>query len=370
MRTNTGRVVLVILAAAVAGCHGEEATKGKAPTPVRVRTVAETTNRGATRYSGIIQPAARVDLAFKVGGYVREVAEAKGRGRKLQEGDFVTKGTVLAVVETSDYRERTSALRAAHAEAIANEKQSQVDFERAKVLLAEKAISQADFDAAVARRDVAAARTSQARAKVGESDLSLQDCILKAPFDGVVIRRNVEVGTLASVGVTAFTIADTRTVKATFGAPDVLLDRLHMGDKLAVRIEALGKELSGDITRIAPSADTKNRTFDIEATLDNKDDQLKVGMIVSIAAPEAGKPSATLALPLTAVVRAPSDPRGFAVFVVEKAGDNDVAHVREVKLGDVTGSAVVVTAGVAPGERVIETGTTFVADGERVRVVR
>src|SRR5262249_48217043 len=154
-------------------CHREPETKGKAPTPVRVRTVAETTARTSARYSGILEAAAKVDLAFKVGGYVRQVAEAKGKGRKLQEGDFVTKGTVLAVVESSDYREHTSAARAGHAEAVAQEKQAQVDFERAKALFAERAISQADYDAALAKRDMANARTGQARAQVGEADLSL-----------------------------------------------------------------------------------------------------------------------------------------------------------------------------------------------------
>jgi hypothetical protein len=63
------------------------------------------------------------------------------------------------------------------------------------------------------------------------------------------------------------------------------------------------------------------------------------------------------------VVRAPKDPRGFAVYVVDGKGEGETARVREVKLGDVIGSAVLVIAGLQPGERVIETGTTFVTDG-------
>ncbi len=370
MRT-TGRVVVIyIAAAALIGCGRAAETRSKSPTPVRVRVVAEPVTRGASRYSGTIEPAAKVDLAFKVGGYVREVAQAKGLRRKLQEGDWVTKGTVLAVVDDADYRERTRADRASHAEAIASQKQAQQDFERAKMLFDSNAITQADFDGAVARRDVAIAKVGQARARIGQSDLSLSDCVLRAPFDGVVIRRNVEVGTLAAPGTLAFTIADTRTAKVIFGAPDALLDRLHMGDRLAVRVEALGKELAADITRISPSADAKSRTFDVEASLANKDDQLKVGMVVSIDLPDTAEAQSKLALPLTAVVRAPKDPRGFAVFVVEGSGDSEIAHVREVKLGDVVGSAVLVVAGVRPGERVIETGTSFVTDGEHVRVVR
>jgi RND family efflux transporter MFP subunit len=193
---------------------------------------------------------------------------------------------------------------------------------------------------------------------------------VRAPFDGVVIRRHVEVGTLASPGTVAFTVADTSTVKVVFGAPDTLLDRLRIGDKVSVRLEALGKELTGDISRISPSADTRSRTFDVEATLANADDHLKVGMVASLKLAGGAPATSTLALPLTAVVRAPADPRGFAVFVVEGRDRKTIARIRQVALGDVIGNAVQVNDGLKPGERVIETGATQVADGEPVRVVR
>src|SRR5215475_5348631 len=109
MRTSTQRIVMALLAAAAAatgvGCGKTEETAARPLTPVKVRTVAGPEARGAARYSGTIEPAAKVDLAFKVGGYVRQVAEAKGKGRKLQEGDWVTKGTILAVSNEADYRQ-------------------------------------------------------------------------------------------------------------------------------------------------------------------------------------------------------------------------------------------------------------------------
>jgi multidrug efflux system membrane fusion protein len=366
MRTFIGWILLICCAAA--GCRrGSVEAAPRAPTPVKVRVVAEPAARGATRYSGVVDPAAKVDVAFKVGGYVRQVAEAKGQGRKLQEGDWVKKGTVLAVIDEADYRQRVAAARAALAEAAASAKQAELDFGRARRLLASSAISQAEFDNAQSKVEVAAARVDSARSQIGQAEIALADCTLHAPFDGVVVKRSVEVGTLAGTGAPAFTVADTRTVKVVFGAPDMLLDRLRIGDKLNVRVESLGKDLAADITRISPSADTKSRTFDIEASLDNRDDQLKIGMVASIAIPAGALAAPRLSLPLAAVVRAPGDPRGFAVFVVDR---DDVARVREVKLGAVAGSSVLVLAGLEPGERVIDRGTPFVSDGEPVRVVR
>ena len=363
-------VVLVVLV--VGGCRSAEELRSRSPVPVRVRVVAEAAGRGATRYSGSIEPASKVDLAFKVSGYVRELAQVSGPGgsRKIQEGDWVKKGTVMAVVTESDYQQRISAARADLAQATASQKQTQLDFGRATTLLRQSAIPQAEFDTAGANRDMANAKAQSARARVGEAELAYADCTLRAPFDGVVIRRNVEVGTLASAGLLAFTLADTRQMKVIFGAPDTLLDRLRLGDKLTVRLETLARDLTAEITRIAPSADVRSRAFDVEATLANPDDQIKTGMIAALKIPEAAKAGSTLGLPLTAVVRAPRDPRGFAVFVVETSGKADVARLREVKLGDVIGNSVLVTSGLKPGERVIDRGATLVNDGETVRVVR
>src|SRR5262249_10296905 len=130
MRTRTQRIVMALVAAAAAaGCGKTEETAAKPLTPVKVRVVAGPEARGAARYSGTIEAAAKVDLAFKVGGYVRQVAEAKGKGRKLQEGDWVTKGTILAVIDDADYRQKVSAARASYAEAQASLKQAQQDFD-------------------------------------------------------------------------------------------------------------------------------------------------------------------------------------------------------------------------------------------------
>jgi RND family efflux transporter MFP subunit len=374
MRTAGRRVLAVCLAvgftSACAG--GDEEARPKSPTPVRVRVVAQAAGSGATRYSGTIEPAVKVDLAFKVGGYVRELAQIPSSGgpRRIQDGDLVKKGTVLAVVSESDYQQRISAARASLAEAVASQRQAQIDFDRATKLVASNVVPKAELDTTNAQRDMAVARAQAARAKVREAELELADCTVRAPFDGVVIRRHVEVGTLASPGTVAFTVADTSTVKVVFGAPDTLLDRLRIGDKVSVRLEALGKELTGDISRISPSADTRSRTFDVEATLANADDHLKVGMVASLKLAGGAPATSTLALPLTAVVRAPADPRGFAVFVVEGRDRKTIARIRQVALGDVIGNAVQVNDGLKPGERVIETGATQVADGEPVRVVR
>ena len=123
------------------------------------------------------------------------------------------------------------------------------------------------------------------------------------------------------------------------------------------------------ITRIAPSADPKSRVFEIEATIPNPNDQLKVGMIAKLVVPEGALASRALMLPLTAVVRSPRDPRGFSVFVVTSEAGKEVAQLRDVKLGEVVGNAVIVSEGLEPRQRVVSMGATLLTDGEPVRII-
>jgi multidrug efflux pump subunit AcrA (membrane-fusion protein) len=75
------------------------------------------------------------------------------------------------------------------------------------------------------------------------------------------------------------------------------------------------------------------------------------------------------AVPLTAVLKSPAESDGYAVFVLAGEGNSAVAKVRSVKLGEVVGNRIVVTSGLAAGERVVVTGTTIISDGDRVRVI-
>jgi RND family efflux transporter MFP subunit len=347
-------------------------SKPKAPTPVRIRVVEERSLQSAARYSGSIEPGTRVDMAFKVGGYIQQLAQTKKQGETAHTvgpGDWVTSGTVLAVVRQSDYTQRVTAARAALADAVAAQKQTQLDFDRATKLLAGSSVSKAEVDNASARLSRANAQVDGANSSIAQAQLSLGDCTLRAPMDGVILERPIEIGSLVNPGALGFVLADTRTVKVVFGAPDTLVEKLKLGSPLQVSLEAAATVYTGQISRIAPSADPKSRVFQVEATIPNPTDQLKVGMIASIEVPEGALSGSSLALPLTAVVRSPRDTRGFSVFVVDGKPGKELARLRDVKLGPLLGNFVLVAEGLKKSERVITMGATLVNDGDAVRVV-
>jgi multidrug efflux system membrane fusion protein len=276
---------------------------------------------------------------------------------------------VLAVVRESDYEQRVAAAQAQLAEAVAGEKQAELDFDRSQKLVATNAVAKVELDTQSARLATAKARVEGARSRIREAEIQLADCTLRAPIDGVILKRAIEVGTLVSPGTVAYVIADTKTVKIVFGAPDRLMEKLQRGGTLGVTFDAIGGDFTGIITRIAPSADAKSRAFEVEVTIPNPDDKIKVGMIAKLMIGEAALAAQTLVLPLTAVVRSPRDPRGFSVFVVTNEGGKDVAHLRDVKLGEVVGNAVIVTEGLKVQDRVVSMGATLLTDGDPVRII-
>ena len=385
----------------VSGCSKEAAAE-RPPTTVSVGSVTERSYAEGQRYTASIEPDTQVVLAFRASGYVDRITSLKGadgRVRAVQAGDVVKKGTVLAVVRQADYKvkveegktgvdEAKSTLEQSEAqvaEARAAYERAKLDFERATALYASQSMTKPDYDAAKAQLDSSKARLDSAQAQVGvvkakiaaaaarvdEANIALADTQLAAPMDCVVIRRSVEVGSLVGAGAEGFVVADTRTVKAVFGVPDIAVHTLKPGDALTVTSEALpGRTFGGVVSSVAPAADAKSRVFDVEVSIANGDQALKSGMIASLTVADAPAPASLPVVPLNAVVRSKKNPDGYAVFTVAENLDDAVVTAHEVTLGPVYGSEVVVASGVSLGDRVVVTGATLITDGDHVRVIK
>lgn len=421
---NTRQTAIIITALALVALTIGCKTNGQTKTikPVKVKAVETHTGTTSVRYSASIRPSSQVEVAFKVGGYVETIKGAEGR--HIQAGDIVQKGAVLAALRRSDYaakvneaqsqagearstvdtnnaqlKEAITAVETSRAQLKDSEAaltRARLDFERAEALFATQSITKPDYDAARERFEVnkakfeaakaqlavAEARVNTARFQIGAAEsrlktteavvytasIPLGDAQLRAPLSAIVIERKIEVGQLVSTGTPAFVLADVSSVKAAFGVPDLALQNFKIGDTLKMTTDAVpGTEFTGHISRIAPAADQSSRVFDVEVTIQNAEGLLKPGMIASMSVNETGASSEVPVVPLTSVTR--SKTNGYAVLVVEEAGGKQVARYRNVELGESYGNSVVVKSGVKPGEIVVTTGVSQVADGEEVRVM-
>jgi RND family efflux transporter MFP subunit len=370
---STAATVTLIAAGFAAGC-AKEAAYEKTLTPVRVKVADRAAGTPGVRYSASIEPNTRVDLAFKVGGYIQELA--RFNGRDIQDGDHVTRGMFLARVNPADYEEKVKQARSQLAEAEAAATPTKQAYDRATQLFRTKSITKPELEQAQGAWDTVQARLSGARAVVQEARNALNDTALTAPLDGIVVKRLIEVGSLVGPGVGGFVLADTSSVKVVFGAPDTMLHRLHTGMTETITSEALsGRIFHGRITNIAPTADPHSRVFDVELTIPNQNGALKVGMVATVQlgtqtdSADAETDAAGVAVPLTAIVRSKTHPEGYAVFVLEDKDGGTVVRLRDVTLGDMIGNQIDVVSGVSAGEKVVVSGATIVSDGERVQVI-
>jgi len=351
---------------------GRAASETKPLVPVRTSQVQTLTTGTETRYSANIVPNAQVDLAFKSGGYVesiRQVRGADGRVRNVDIGDWVTRGTVLAVVRQKDYNDSREQARAQLARAQADLEHANLNFGRTSNLYSTQSATKPEYDSAKAQKDGAIAALDSANATLAQAQTALEDSSLRAPFDGWIIKRSVDIGALAGPSSPAFTIADTRSVRAVFGVPDNAIARIKLGQTQRITTDIFPEAFAGRITAVSPAADPKSRVYSVEVTIPNPKNQLKSGMIASLALGEEVLPKTVLAVPLSAVIRDPQNPEAFAVLVAE-GGDPATARARTVELGDAYGNMVEVLGGVQAKERVITAGATLVKSGEQVRVMQ
>ncbi|MBK6688692.1 MAG: efflux RND transporter periplasmic adaptor subunit [Deltaproteobacteria bacterium] len=342
-------------------------------TAVRVMEAVETVVQRQARYSANILPATRVDLMFKIGGYVENLAETKGpdgKMRLLNEGDRVEKGQLLARVKAGEVTEKLGEVRAMGSGAAAQQEMAKQEFERARTLFERGAISKSQFDAARAGYRAATAQSAAASAGAAQVRSAIADMTLRSPIDGVILKRLVEVGTLVGPGVPGFIVADTTSVKASFGVPDTQLGALKLGSPISVTIEALpGQQFSGSVSRVAPSADLATRVFEVETSIPNPSGVLKTGMVATVRLGDLNEAKPEVLLPLSAIVRSPRDANAFAVFVVKTEGAIERVSLRDVQLGEIYANFVPATQGIAPKERVVVMGTGLLSDGQEVRII-
>lgn len=341
------------------------------PVPVNTAVVQTISTESGTRYSANIAPYAQVDLAFQSNGYIDsiyQVANPSGGKRNVDQGDWIPKGTVLAVVKQQDYLDRLQQAKAQLARAQAEELKAKLSFERVSALYATQSATAPDYDSAKAQLDSTTASVSAGEAQVSEANVALDNCSLKAPFSGWLVARNVDLGSLVGPATKGFTLADTSSVKAVFGVPDTYMSRVRLGQHFVVSTDALPQPFDGRVSAISPAADAKSRVFSVEVTIRNPRNELKSGMIASLALGGQRLPQSTVVVPLAAVIRNPGRADSFAVMIAEGDDDLKSARLRPIELGDTYGNMIVAKSGVNRGERVITTGVTLVKDGDKVRV--
>ncbi|PSJ47669.1 efflux transporter periplasmic adaptor subunit [Zobellella endophytica] len=291
------------------------------------------------------------------GAVLRTEAEGQVREIRFEAGAMVKAGDELVLLDAEV--ERAQRREAESAAALAR-----LSYRRARELARSRNISRGELDAA-------AANLQQANARLALSEALIDRKTLRAPFDGRLGIRRISIGQFLDKGSPVVSLQSLDPVYVEFSLPQQRLSVLATALPVLVSSDAYpGRSFAGRVSAFNPDVDAQTRSVRVQATLANPGGQLRPGMFVSVEM-VLERTERVLLIPATAVQYGPY---GEAVFVLEEeAGEEDdepSLRVRQqpVRLGEHRGDFVVVTEGLAAGERVVSTGVFKLRTGMAVVV--
>lgn len=298
---------------------------------------------------GSVEAVQGVTLSTEVSGRVTEIL--------FDSGATIKAGTPLVKLDSSTEEADWKRL-----EADADLKEVQLT--RARELLQKRANSQADLDTAEAEMKKADAAAASVRATIEKKTI-------RAPFDGQLGIRQVNLGQQLETGAPIVWIQTVDPIYVNFALPQQRLGSITNGQKVKVSSDAYpDTPFEGTLTTVNPKVDDTTRNVRLQASLENHEGKLRPGMYVSVQLDLPGE-SELVTIPITAVSY---NPYGNFVYLLSEVKDEKTgqAHLEAkntpVKLGDRRGDQVAVLSGVEPGQTVVTSGQIKIHPGSHIMV--
>ncbi len=349
---------LLAALAFVAGCGGhEQAEEGHAEAPLRVRrdTVRLEQVPVTVTAMGTTEPYARATPGTRLLGRVLQV--------NVKEGDRVAEGQVLVRIEEAELDARRQQAASGLQEAQAVLANAETNLRRVRNLYEERALPKQSLDTAETEQRRAEAAVAAAQGALQEMEANLGYSTIRSPLSGLVVRKFVQSGDMASPGAPLFTVEQQDPMKVTVEVGERDLPFIQMQTPVQVEVEALGSagqsSWMGRVEALVPSADPSSRTFQVKVLVDNAEGSLRSGMFARVGFQKGERPG--LLVPEAAVVR-----RGQleGVFVIQ----DGKARLRWVRFGKAFGGRREVIAGLEAGEQVVVGAPDQMRDGQKVEV--
>ena len=280
-------------------------------------------------------------------------------------GSSVTKGELLAEITAPEIDQELSQAVSARAQAAASASLANSTAERWQALREKDAVTQQDLDEHLSAASQAAANLAAADANVGRLGKLRGFNRVVAPFDGVVTRRNVDVGDLVNAGnggtgQALFAVAQVDPLRLYVYVPQLYAREIKTGDAVTVTLaERVGRQYQGTIARTARAIDAATRTMQVEIRVPNPTGALIAGSYVQVVLP-INVDAKALVVPTNVLL---FRPEGTRVALVDAAGR---VHLTSVKLGTDFGTSVEVLSGLSASDRLIVNPADSLADGDVV----
>lgn len=307
------------------------------PVPVEVAIVRAQDWQDTLRALGTVKAREAVTVTAKVSETVAKV--------HFESGQEVAKGAPLVTLSGSQQD-------ALLAQAQAQQKEAQLQFQRQEQLLKQQLIARATLDSAKATLDSANAQVAQIRA-------NLSDRVIRAPFAGVLGIRQVSPGALVTPGTVIATLDDIAHVYVDFPVPETELAGVAAGQAITGSVGAYpAQRFDGQVDTVAARLDAATRAATVRGDFANPKHLLKPGMLVNVALVRGVRQA--LVVPELAVQQI-----GSETFIWKVKAD-DTVEKADIVVGGRTPGLVMVSEGIAAGDRIVTEGTGKLQPGMKI----
>jgi len=312
------------------------------PTPIAAALAQQEQWQPRLQAVGSLVAVNGTEVTTEIGGSIKTI--------QFESGQPVKAGAVLLQLEDSVDK---AALDGARAE----RRLAEVKLNRAMDLIKRSAISKSEFDETQANADAAQARLAEKAAKLAQKTI-------RAPFDGLLGIRMVNLGQYLAPGSRIVSLQALDPIYVDYALPERYLPELSVGQGVEVKVAAYpDRVFGGNVSALASAIDTGNRSIVMRATLSNSDMLLRPGMFAEVATlqPQA---LSVITVPQTAVS---FNTYGNFVYVITPGDGNSLlAKRRQVTTGRSRAGNIEIVQGLQAGEQVVRAGLVKLRDGQSV----
>lgn len=357
LRTAPGTAGLVVLAIGLAACGPAEEPPAPDVRPVRTITVEELPGGETVTLTGRIEAQEEVSLAFRVSQRLVE--------RKVNVGDRVQAGQLVARVEATTLDNAMRAARANLASVQARAADARLEFERQRSLFERGVAPRARFESAQKASQAAAAQVDAAQAQLATAREQLGYTELFADAAGTVTAVGAEPGEVVGAGQMVVRVARQGGRDAVFDVPARVKEAAGgLDPEVTVALASDAKvRATGRVREVSPQANPVTRTFEVRVGLTDPPDAMRLGSTVTGSIHLAG--GGGIRVPAAALTSANGAP---AVWVLDPA--TGTVAIRNVVVAQSGLAEVVISEGLAPGDVVVTAGVQALRPGQKVRLLQ
>ncbi len=350
---------LLCIAVVLTACK-EETEITKIIRPIETITVGEQAAERIGKYSGVVAAVESSGLSFQISGQVVSV--------EVDIGDSVTKGQVLAVLDTEPYQLDVNAAEAALVTARDNIARTQAEYERQIRLFEQGAGAESRMEVAEFDYKSAVSAVEFQTAKLDLANRDLRNTKLPSPYDGVIAWRSVEPNEEILAGQKILEINAAGKMEVQLAIPETSVHRLNIDDPVKITFPTMpGEPATGRISYIGGAAVTAN-AFPVKVELISPNEQVKPGMTAEASLMlEDDDPEPGYLIPIQALLPAPEPNRGF-VFVFD--ADTSTVKKTAVRSGGAGQNQVIVNEGLEAGDVIAVAGVSFLTDGMEFTLIK